>query len=84
MDGRYKILSMVDCPFAEDEFMPLWKYADVVYEKPDQKVLVDRISKTDICICSMKTQTNREVIDAGKKLKAVFSPSTGTDHIDID
>ena len=81
--NRYRILCMVDLtPYPEVKAF-LDEVADVTYAEPDQDRLLDMIPGFDAYFGHFHIQVTREVIERGTALKAVASPTTGTDHIDI-
>ena len=58
--------------------------ADVVYVYPaDRQAVLARIGDCDFYMGSPDIRIDREVLDKGRKLKAVCTCSTGTDHIDL-
>ena len=58
--------------------------ADVTYLAPSHDRLVALIPKYDAYFGHIHVQVDREVIERGRKLKAIATPTTGTDHIDLD
>ncbi|MDF2721306.1 MAG: putative D-isomer specific 2-hydroxyacid dehydrogenase NAD-binding [Paenibacillus sp.] len=79
-----KILNMAEAPFAAAEFERLREFAEVVHRAPDQQALEHAIGEFDVYFCSLKVRATRSVLEAGQRLKAVASPSTGLDHIDVE
>ena len=80
---KYKILDLAN-----------WIPPTAVYEKygeilefsrlPEtREALLEGISEYDGYISSLKIRMDDEVLDRAKKLKAIFTPSTGLDHIDL-
>lgn len=49
-----------------------------------REALLEGIGEYDAYISSLKIRVDGEVLDRAKKLKAIFTPSTGLDHIDLD
>lgn len=80
----FKVLSMANLPFLIEEFKTLEKLAEVTHEIPDQGKLLELIPEYDAYFCSLEVKVTKEIIDAGYKLKAIVTPSTGTDHIDVE
>lgn len=74
---------MADVPFILDQFKILDEMAIVQHEKPDQEKLIELIPEFDAYFCSLNVQVTQEVIDNARKLKAIVTPSTGLDHIDV-
>ncbi len=46
--------------------------------------LLSNVEKYDVLIVRLKHTIDREVIDCGKKLRFIVTPTTGLDHIDIE
>lgn len=56
-----------------------------VVDAPLQRIeLLKRLSEFDVLILRLAHQIDREVIDAGFRLKIIVTATTGLDHIDID
>lgn len=59
--------------------------ADVTYlTYPSDDTLLSEIGGYDAIVTNLKQKITREVIDAAKRLRVIATPSTGTDHIDLD
>jgi len=50
---------------------------------PTPDLFLGRLAEADVLIVRLARQINREVLDAGKRLKAIVSATTGLDHIDL-
>lgn len=48
-----------------------------------RKKLLRLIPAYDAIVTNLQQRIDREIIDAGTKLKVIATPSTGTDHIDL-
>ena len=57
---------------------------DVTYEPPDQERLREAIPDYDAYFGHFHIRVDRSVIERGARLRAVATPTTGTDHIDLD
>lgn len=56
-----------------------------VVDAPLQRIeLLKRLPEFDVLILRLAYQIDREVIDAGARLKIIVTATTGLDHIDID
>lgn len=82
--NRWKIYCNLDLSLKPDALKDLEKIADVNYFSPSQESLLENISNYDAYIASGAVLMNKEVLDRAKKLKVIASPSTGTDHIDVN
>ena len=78
-----RVLSMADTSDCDDVLDPLRRVADVVVRPADADILRDQISEADIYLASLHVRVDAVTIDAAKKLKAIVTPSTGLDHIDL-
>ena len=79
----YKLLSTIEIRGSRELY---GKYADLfqVDEVPPNRASVlSMIHDYDGYISTLKFRADREFLDAAYKLKAIFTPSTGTDHIDV-
>lgn len=62
----------------------LESYGDVTYAQLTQEELVMRIPEYDALFVRIGLEVNREVLEAGAKLKAVATATTGLNHIDLE
>lgn len=69
--------------FESAAFSALEKVAIVEHAVPDRKKLLELIDKYDAYFCSLRIPVTRDVIDRGKRLLAIATPSTGLDHLDV-
>lgn len=81
---KWKVMSMEEAPFIRALFQMLDGLADVDHHVPDRQRLEEAIADYDIYFCSLKVRVDRRVIDRARRLKAIVTPSTGLDHIDVD
>jgi D-3-phosphoglycerate dehydrogenase / 2-oxoglutarate reductase len=54
------------------------------YEQLTRTELLSCLADYDVLIVRLNFQVDREVLDAGKQLKAIVSATTGLDHIDVE
>ena len=79
-----RVLCMADVvPFPE-VLDPLREVADVKVFPPKREILLREIADCDGYLASLHVRAGAEVIAAAKKLRAIATPSTGLDHIDLD
>jgi len=80
---RPRVLVMCPLDLAPDALDTLREAAEVQYIQPaDRTVALDRIGDADIFWGHFDLPVDRELIERGKKLRAICTASTGTDHID--
>ncbi len=82
----YKVLNMFPAE-TEKSKNDLLSMRDIVQicELPLQRDLVlNEIKNYDIYIATLTIQVDSEFIDKAENLKAIFTPSTGLDHIDLE
>ena len=60
------------------------KIGDCTFKKYNRKYLISNIDKFDILVPHLFEKIDRELIDLSKSLKIIATPSTGSDHIDIE
>lgn len=59
--------------------------AEVTYvEKLSDKELFEKIPPYDAVVTNLQQRFDKKFVDAGKNLKVIATPSTGTDHIDCE
>lgn len=84
MTTRPTVLCMADLSVSPETQRMLESECDLVLLPPDRQALLDAIPECDAYLASLKVVLDREVFDAAKQLKVIATPSTGTDHIDLD
>ncbi len=62
----------------------LQKLGDVVEARCDREELLGLVPEFDILIVRLGHRVDPEVLERGKKLRAIVSATTGLNHIDID
>lgn len=78
-----RILSMADVTACPDVFAPLAAVGEVVSLPADQNTLQQRIGEFDAYVASLQVRADASVLERASKLRAIATPSTGTDHIDL-
>ena len=58
--------------------------SDLVNIKPIRKEVLKEIRDADAYLASAAVKIDKEFLINAKKLKVIGSPSTGTDHMDLD
>lgn len=79
----YRVLTATNI-VGEDEIYS--RYSDnVEYVKvaPERTAILKAIPDCDAFITPLAVRTDREILDAGRKLKALFTATTGLDHIEL-
>lgn len=64
----------------------LYSYEDIyvtVNEKTSKEELIDKIPEYDVLVVRSSTKVDRDVIDAGKRLKIIARAGVGLDTIDV-
>ena len=81
---RPRVLVTIEMDHLPEARTVLEKEAEVTYlpELSDADLL-NNIVDYDAIVTSLQQKIGRDVIDAGKRLKVIATPSTGTDHIDL-
>jgi len=60
------------------------RLGNCTFKKYNRNYLVSNISKFDIFVPHLFEKIDRELIELSKSLKIIATPSTGSDHIDIE
>ena len=81
---KYNILSTINLEYCKKELKELKKLSNITYIINPKKRIDDKIRNIDIYISGAGTKVDKQFIQNAKKLKAIFSPSTGTDHLDMN
>ena len=74
---------MLDMSACGDVLDPLRKVCDVVELPPDPVQLRIRVNDSDIYLASLHVRLAADQISDATRLKAVATPSTGLDHLDV-
>src|SRR6266542_2172266 len=80
---RPRVLSMADTADCDDVLDPLRQVADVVVHAADPVVLRGQIGHFDVYLASLHVQLDAAAIESATRLRAIATPSTGLDHIDV-
>ncbi len=78
------ILNAEPTGYSPDAEKMLQAIAQVTAREFTREQLLGEIGAYDVVIVRLGFQINRDMLDAAKNLKAIVSPSTGLDHIDLE
>ena len=84
MTVKTKVLCLAEiahCPHVLDS---LREIAEVCVRPARQDILLAEIVDCDAYFAGLRVRVNREVLDKANKLRAIATPSTGLDHIDLE
>lgn len=70
--------------FDEESLNILKKVGEVEARRMNKQEILEKISDANVLIVRVETKVDKEIIDAGKKLKIIATPTTGIDHIDTE
>src|SRR5262245_59738039 len=79
-----RILNMADTAACPDVFAPHAAVGEVISMPADQSALLKNIGEFDAYFASLQVRADRSVLDHAGKLRTIATPSTGTDHIDLN
>ena len=79
-----KILSSVDLAGAPEAVDYLTDAGELICTRPKRDEILPLLNDVDAYFASAAVQVDREFLNAAPKLKFVGSPSTGTDHLDLE
>jgi D-3-phosphoglycerate dehydrogenase / 2-oxoglutarate reductase len=80
----FRILNAEPLDFSPEARTLLQEVARVEERNLSRSELVDCLAQYEGLIVRLGFQVDREVIDAGKRLKVISSATTGMDHIDVE
>lgn len=80
----YKLLAATNIDGMETLFDELKDLVHIDVVPAWREEIMACISEYDGYLCPLEVRTDREILERGKKLKAVFTVTTGLDHIDLD
>ena len=75
---------MLDIGHCPASIAPLEAVGDVTTVPPDADALKRLLPEFDAYLATLFVRVTRDLLDAAERLKAIGTPSTGTDHIDVD
>jgi phosphoglycerate dehydrogenase-like enzyme len=80
---KYNILSSVNLGYCKKELDEIRKISNLNFLINPKKNFYNELKDIDIYISGAAIKVDKKFIQSAEKLKAIFSPSTGTDHLDI-
>ncbi len=81
---KWKLLCNDELNYKRDALKPLEEIADIDYQEARYDLLLESIERYDAYFASAHVKTDRTVLEKAKRLKVIGTPSTGTDHIDVE
>ena len=78
-----RILNAEPLMYSEQARAALRSIGELVEEPLERAGLLACISNFDVLIVRLGHQIDREILDAGERLKAIVTATTGLDHIDL-
>lgn len=81
---RWRILNLLDLTPCPDVLQPLASVAGVVSLPPNPQLVAKQIGEFDGCLASLHMRMDRKMLLRAKRLRVIATPSTGTDHIDLE
>ncbi len=84
MNKKINILSSIDLGMLGNELDFLKKKTNLSFSIDSINQTYQKISDVDIYISSAKVKIDKNFLNNSKKLRLILSPSTGTDHLDMD
>lgn len=79
-----RILNVEPLGFSSEALAILSQLGQVVEMPLNRSELLSQLSSYDVLIVRFGQRIDREVIDAGSRLKAIVTAATGVDHVDVD
>ena len=84
MTPRWRVLNAEPANYADEARRLLETVADVHEAALDRPALLAAVGSADALIVRLRHQIDDEVFEAGPRLKAIVSATTGLDHIDLE
>ena len=84
MNRKINILSSIDLSMLGDELDFLKKKTNLSFSLDTVNQTYQKIGNADIYISSAKVKVDKKFLNNSKKLRLILSPSTGTDHLDMN
>lgn len=81
---KIKVLNTVDPIYSKIELNKLKKYCQIKTILNSRKDALRYSKDSKVIIAGGRIKIDKELINSAKYLKLVLSPSTGTDHLDLD
>lgn len=78
------ILSSVDLSGAPEAIDCLMSAGELIRTSTERREIMPLLKDADAYLASAAVQVDNEFLDSAPKLKLVGSPSTGTDHLDLE
>ena len=82
--AKWQILSLADIEHRPAALDSLNEVAEVTTMPPSQDALNDSLPAFDGYIPALKARLTRDIIERCPRLRVVATPSTGTDHLDLE
>jgi lactate dehydrogenase-like 2-hydroxyacid dehydrogenase len=83
MNKKINILSSIDLSMLGDELDFFKKKTNLIFSL-DLYQTYQKIEDADIYISSAKVKVDKKFLNNSKNLRLILSPSTGTDHLDMN
>jgi D-3-phosphoglycerate dehydrogenase len=80
----FRILNTEPGRFSDHAKQALRRVGEVDEVEADREQLLTRVSDYDALFICIRNVIDREVIERGARLRYIATPTTGTDHIDLD
>ncbi len=82
--GALRILNIEPQGYSANARQKLGALGELVEQPMSRAELLAAVADFDVLIVRLNHQIDRRVIDAGQRLQAIVSATTGLDHIDVD
>jgi D-3-phosphoglycerate dehydrogenase len=79
----FHILNVEPLDYAAEARMLLEDLGTLIEKEMSRSELLEELYNYDVLIVRLAHQIDRKIIDAGRRLKAIVSATTGLDHIDV-
>jgi len=80
---RWRVMKVGGSPEIPPAYAPLAEIADIIHVPATREAILDKIGEVDAVMAALAPRLDREVLAHAKRLKAIATPATGRDHIDL-
>ena len=81
---NWRILNTLDLTGAPEAVAAIEEVGELVSLPPERDHVLKNIADFDVYFASAKVRVDPQFLDAARRLKLIGTPSTGTDHLDIE
>ncbi len=81
---RWRVMKVGKSADYAAAYKPLEEIAEIVTVDATREAMLEKIADCDAVMAALSVRLDREMLDRAKRLRAIATPATGRDHIDLD